>query len=76
MRLRIVLRLTVENSNRAMLCSSLPKVLPLWCGVEMYTVPNREATTMPKNFKANIVISLYETLSQFPSRVPINLGQN
>jgi len=27
----------------------------------MYTVPNREATIMPKNFRANIVTSLYES---------------
>ncbi len=27
----------------------------------MYTVPKREATIMPKNFRANIVTSLYES---------------
>jgi len=32
-----------KNDNRAMLFSSLTQILPSWCGVEMYTVPNREA---------------------------------
>jgi hypothetical protein len=27
----------------------------------MYTVPKREATVMPKNFRASIVTSLYES---------------
>ncbi len=35
--------------------------LASWCGVEMYTVPKREATIRPKNFRANIVTSFYES---------------
>ena len=60
------------------MCSSFTEDLALLCGVEMYTVPKREATITPKKFIGSIVprFTRSKTLGQFSSSVPTNLDQH